>query len=152
MFKKLFAPANESSSANCALLVLRLWLGLTILLNHGWGKLSKFQSMSGSFADPLGIGHTASLSLAVFAEVVAALLLILGLFTRFGALVLSINMAVAFIKVHHLALKGDHSGELAFIYLAGFIAILLAGPGRFSLDSKVFAAKAAPAKSKPDRK
>jgi putative oxidoreductase len=60
-----FIPA----SADLGLLVLRLWLGLSLLLLHGWTKLSTFQEMSGKFPDPLGIGTKASLSLAVFGEV-----------------------------------------------------------------------------------
>jgi len=45
-------------------------------------------------------------------------------------------MGVAFLFVHKLALKGQGSGELAFIYLAGFVTLFIAGPGRFALDSK----------------
>jgi putative oxidoreductase len=43
-------------------------------------------------------------------------------------------MSVAFFLVHKMALKGPMSGEMAFIYLAGFVTVLLAGPGRFSVD------------------
>ena len=64
---------------------------------------------------------------------------LLGLLTRFGALTLVIDLAVAFIMVHKMAVgMAPHSGELAFIYLAGFAAILLAGPGKFSMDKALF--------------
>src|SRR6185369_1725135 len=125
-----FIPA----STDAGLLVLRLWLGLSLLILHGWGKLSTFQSLSGKFADPLGIGTQASLSLAVFGEVVGSLLLVLGLFARFAALSSASVMAVAFFFAHKMALKGSGSGELAFIYLAGFVTLLIAGPGRFAVD------------------
>ncbi|HWA86132.1 MAG TPA: DoxX family protein [Opitutus sp.] len=121
-------------STDLALLVLRLWLGLTILLNHGWSKLAGFSQMSAKFPDPLGVGPAASLGLAVFAEVVMAALLALGLFTRFAALVLLIELGVAFVRVHGHALGGPMSGELAFLYLAGFAAILIAGGGKFAVD------------------
>ena len=117
--------------------VLRVWLGLTLLLNHGWAKLMTFNQMVGKFPDPLGVGQTTSLSLAVFAEVVCAALLVLGLFTRFAALVLVIEIGLAFLLVHHRALSGPGSGELAFLYLAGFVALFLAGGGQFALDRKV---------------
>jgi len=42
--------------------------------------------------------------------------------------------------VHKVEFSGAHSGELAFIYLGGFISIFLAGPGRFSIDKRVFGA------------
>lgn len=138
MLSKLFGPGNDSVPTSIGLLVLRLWLGLTLLLNHGIAKLKGFDSMASGFADPLKIGHTPSLALVVFAEVVAALLLAAGLITRFAALVLMIEMGVAFFLIHQRSFSGSHSGELAFIYLAGFAALFLAGPGRVSLDKKFF--------------
>ena len=138
MFKKIFAPANDSFPTSLGLLVLRVWLGGTLLLNHGVGKLTSFSSISGGFPDPFGIGHVASFSLVVFAEVVAAGLLVLGLVTRFAALVAGINLGVAFVYAHKMSLSGGHSGELAFIYLAGFVTLFLAGGGSISLDKTVF--------------
>jgi len=123
-------------SADAGLLVLRLWLGLSLLILHGSTKLANFGAMSQKFADPLGIGTKASLSLAVFGEVVGSILLILGLFTRLGALSCMITMGIAFLFVHKLVLKGPGNGELAFIYLAGFVTIFVAGPGRFAVDAK----------------
>src|SRR5690348_4356654 len=138
MFAKIFAPGNDSFFANSGLLILRLWLGLTLLLNHGIGKLKAFDSMAPNWVDPFKIGHTASFTLVVFAEVVAASLLAAGLVTRFAALVLAINMGVAFIVAHKGSLSGGHSGELPFIYLASFVALFFAGPGRFSVDQRIF--------------
>ncbi|HEV8541234.1 MAG TPA: DoxX family protein, partial [Verrucomicrobiae bacterium] len=102
-----FLPA----SSDVALLVLRLWLGLSLLLLHGWTKLSTFQKMSGGFPDPLKIGHRNSLILAIVGEVVCPILVVLGLFTRFGALGSMINMSTAFFFVHKLKLSGPGSGE-----------------------------------------
>jgi putative oxidoreductase len=135
-------------STDAGLLVLRIWLGLSMMVLHGWGKLSTFQQMADRFPDPLGVGHRTSLALAVFGEVVCPLLLILGLFTRFAALCASITMSVAFFLVHKASLKaGPGSGELAFIYLAGFVVLFLAGAGKFALDSKGSGAR----KAKPAR-
>jgi putative oxidoreductase len=127
-------------SVDLALLALRIWLGLTMLLNHGRAKLMGFSQMADKFSDPVGFGPTTSLSLAIFAEVVCSALVAMGFLTRFAALVLVIFLAVAFILVHGRALSGANSGELAFVYLAGFFAIFLAGPGRFSIDRKLGAA------------
>jgi putative oxidoreductase len=138
MIKKIFAPGNNSDAVNFALLVLRLWIGLMMLVHHGVDKLKNFDDLAPNFPDPLGIGHSASLALAVFAEFFASLLVIFGLVTRWSALVLAIDMTVAFISVHKGALSGNHSGELAFMYLMGYVTLLLAGPGRFSVDKVVF--------------
>jgi putative oxidoreductase len=119
------------------LLALRVWLGLSIFLLHGWSKVTGFNGMSDKFLNFLGLSSQASLCLTIFAEAICSLLLVLGLFTRFAALVLAINMTVAFTMQHHGVLKGAHSGELAFVYLAGFVALFLAGGGKFSADAKM---------------
>ena len=83
-----FIPSNW----DFALLVLRIWIGGTLLLNHGWSKLANFSGMSTRFGDPLHIGHPTSLALAVFAEVICSLLLIVGFATRFAALVIIVEL------------------------------------------------------------
>jgi putative oxidoreductase len=143
MIKKIFAPGKNSASANIALLVLRLWVGLEMLLLHGADKFANFKATAPNFPDPLGIGHTASLALSVFAELFVSSLIVLGLFTRFDALVLIVNMTVAFVGVHKRALSGEHSGELAFLYLMAYVVLFLAGPGRISADKIFFGKNAA---------
>ena len=126
-----FVPA----STDVALLVLRLWLGLSLLVLHGWGKLTTFQQMADKFPDPLNVGHRTSLILALTGEVLCSILVVLGLFTRFAALGSAITMAVAFFLVHKASLKaGAGSGELAYVYLCGFVVLFIAGAGQFSLD------------------
>jgi putative oxidoreductase len=133
--KRIFSPGNDSMPTSLGLLVLRLWLGLTMFFNHGVDKLNHFSVMSSKFPDPLGMGPGPSLALVTFAETAGALLLALGLLTRFAALTLVIDLGVAFIMVHK-SVTG--MGELAFIYSAGYVALLLAGGGRFSIDQALF--------------
>ena len=103
-----------------------------MLMNHGLDKLIHFSEKAGRFADPFGIGSTASLSLAIFAEFFCAAFIILGLFTRLACIPLIITMSVALFVAH----QGDFfgKGELAGLFLAGFATLLFAGPGRVSLD------------------
>jgi putative oxidoreductase len=135
MIKKIFAPGNDSTLTSLGLLVLRLWLGLAMFFNHGLAKLTNFSDMASKFPDPLGIGQTPSLGLVVFAETAGALLLAVGLLTRFAALTLVIDLGVAFLIIHKAA---SGAGELAFIYSAGYAALLIAGGGRFSMDKALF--------------
>jgi putative oxidoreductase len=81
-----------------------------------------------------------SLNLVVFAEVLCALLLVVGLAARFALVPLVVTMAVAFFIIHGGALTGEGNGEMAFVYLAGFVALLIAGPGRYSLDHYIIRA------------
>ena len=122
------------------LLVLRVWLGLSMLLLHGWSKVEKYAGMSQGFPDPLGVGPAMSLNLVIFAEVLCAVLLVVGLATRLAAIPLVITMAVAFFAIHGGTLVGEGNGEMAFIYLAGFVALLIAGPGKFSFDHLILRA------------
>jgi len=72
---------------------------------------------------------------ATMAECIGSALLIIGLFTRPTALVLAFTMLIAFIT--HLANgdgmdKSSHAMELMFV----FIALGIAGAGKYSLDKK----------------
>ncbi len=138
MFKIIFSPSQDSALTNLGLLVMRLWLGSAMFFNHGIEKLMHFKDIAPNFPDPLGIGQPVSLALVMFAEVVGSLLLIMGLLTRFAALTLVIDLFVAFLMVHQTAMSGKNSGELAFIYLAGFVFLLITGGGMISLDMVVF--------------
>jgi putative oxidoreductase len=135
MFKRLFVPSEDSDLTSMALLVARLWFGLAMVFNHGLDKLGHFHDIVDTFPDPLGLGQEASLVLVIFAEVLAALLLTVGFMTRVAAAVLVVDMFVAFLMVHKTAMSG---GELAFLYLAGYIVVLIAGGGLFSLDTLAF--------------
>ncbi len=105
-----------------------------MLVLHGLGKWQKSSELAGTFPDPFGAGSATSLYLAIFAEVVCSALLVVGAATRLALVPLVITMAVAFFAVHGGALSGEHSGELAFIYMGGYLALLLCGPGRYSVD------------------
>ena len=112
--------------------MLRIGIGLMMALGHGWGKLSNFGEYAAQFADPYGLGATASLSLAVFAEFFCSLALALGLLTRAAVVPLIVTMLTAALIIH----ADDPWGrkELALMYLIPLVTILIAGPGKYSLD------------------
>jgi uncharacterized membrane protein YphA (DoxX/SURF4 family) len=43
-------------------------------------------------------------------------------------------MGVAFIAIHRGALTGEHSGELAYLYLVAFVVLAIMGSGRFAAE------------------
>jgi putative oxidoreductase len=124
-------------SSDAALLLLRVWYGASILLVPGMMKLKNFSSMASQFPDLLGIGAKTSLILVIFAEVFCAALLVIGLFTRVAALILAFTMGVAFWMAHGAKLSGDNNGMPAFLYLGAFVALFIAGAGKFSVDAKM---------------
>ena len=114
--------------------MLRLTIGLSMFFGHGLGKLLQYPERAGRFPDPLGLGSEASLALMVIAEALCALAVAAGIFTRLAAIPPIIGMAVAILFIH----AGDPFGEWekALLFLGGFLAIALLGPGRLSLDAK----------------
>ncbi|HRH37362.1 MAG TPA: DoxX family protein [Flavobacteriales bacterium] len=123
---------SEPISEEFGYLFLRVTAGGTMLWQHGWPKLMGFADKMDHFADPFGLGGTFSLILIVFAEVVCAALVMLGLWTRVALVPLIIGMAVIAFMV-----KGDagfSEKELALVYLFAFVALLFTGSGRFSVD------------------
>ncbi|HQV53244.1 MAG: DoxX family protein [Flavobacteriales bacterium] len=123
---------SESINEDLGMLFLRLSTGGTIFWLHGWPKLMAFSQVAENFADPFGLGSTVSLILILLAEVLCGALVVLGLWTRIATIPLIIAMAVIVFMV-----KADapfKESELAFVYLASFVALLFAGSGRYSVD------------------
>jgi putative oxidoreductase len=123
---------SEAIHEELGYLLLRITAGGTMIWQHGWPKLANFAERMDSFADPFGLGSALSLMLIVFAEVVCAGLVVLGLWTRAALIPLIIGMAVIAFMV-----KGDadfKEKELALVYLFAFVTLLFTGSGRFAID------------------
>lgn len=136
MLKKLFNPGTHSTNIDILLLITRVAVGL-FMLSHGMGKFSKLTGPEPiAFADPFGMGETTSLALTVFAEVVCSLFLLFGLATKISTLPLIITMLTAVFVVH---LHDPFSQkELGLFYLLIYLIILVAGPGRYSIDNWIY--------------
>jgi len=114
------------------LAILRIVLGF-LFLQHGTAKL-------------FGIPHIAMfdglqlfslIGLAGVLELVGGLLILVGLFTRPAAFILSGEMAFAYFMAHapHGFLPVLNQGELAVIYCFTFLYFSVAGAGAFSIDA-----------------
>jgi len=117
-------------------LILRLVLGILILL-HG---ISKMTHGVGFIVNMLQQQHLPSFVayLVYIGEVIAPILVIVGLFARLGGLIIAINMVFAFVLVHSSQLfqinnQGGWQLELQGMYLAAALAVALFGAGRYSL-------------------
>ena len=125
-------PGHPGRQRDLGLVILRVAFAASLIGAHGWGKLATLIEGGGAgFPDPFGVGGVASLALAVFAEVVCGLALLVGIGGRLPAAILSVFFVVAFFMVH----GGDPFAEreLAFVYLVAFVTLFLTGPGRYSL-------------------
>lgn len=117
-------------------LVLRLALGVLMLL-HGMSKLAN--GVDGIVGMVTGLGLPAAIAYGVYlGEVIGPLLVIVGLYTRAGALLIAGNMLFALLLAHRaelftLAPTGGWALELQAMFLFGAVAVLLLGAGRFSV-------------------
>jgi len=128
---KLLSTKYSATAFNAAMLIIRLVFGI-LLMNHGYSKLTNFAKMKTEFTNFLGMGQTATLALVVFAEFFCALFVAIGVFTRLAAIPVIVTMCVALFQAHHGNIFTD--GEHATLYLGAYLAILLLGPGKISVD------------------
>lgn len=105
------------------------------MLSHGWMKLNNILSGKLEFGDPIGLGAETSLYLAVFAEFLCSLLIIVGVFTRIALIPLITTMLVAIFAVH--ANDPFQVKELAVMYLGIYVVLMFTGPGKYALDRKL---------------
>jgi putative oxidoreductase len=132
--KKLLSTKYSENSWHTAILILRIAVGL-LMLKHGMDKLSSFTTEKNSIN--MLFGAPTDYILVIFAELFCSIFLILGLFTRFALLPLIITMTMAFFKAHNGVIFGANGGETALLYLIAYIALLLTGPGKVSIDKMI---------------
>jgi putative oxidoreductase len=141
MNKRLAAFLSTRSSYNdLGLLALRVVVGTTLCLKHGWEKAFDFHTMATNttlpFPNLFHLGTVPTLVIALASDFFCSILIVLGLGTRFAALIAFANIGVAWVMVHHFSFFGpraDH-GEIIVLFLGAMISIFLTGPGRYSLD------------------
>jgi putative oxidoreductase len=119
---------------NIGLLLLRVFAG-GLMLTHGYDKFMGYNTMVAVFPDPIGLGSSFSLQLAIFSELFCAVLLILGVLTRLSLIPLMITMLVAAFVVH--GADPFAKKELALLYLGCYASLFLTGPGEFVLSKYV---------------
>lgn len=132
---------NSGKFIHIGLLIIRIGMGIVFFF-HGlpklmggveaWRELGSAMTLMGVSFAPVFWGF-----MATFAETVGAILLILGLFHRFVAFMLAFTMIIAMLMHFDAA-------DTYFVYshtlkaLIVFIALLISGPGRYSLDYVYF--------------
>ena len=130
--KKLFTTDTKSLNSDLALLVARIAISL-LMLSHGLPKMQMlFSGDPVQFPEVFGMSAGLSLALAVFAEVVCSILILVGFGTRLATVPIIITMLVAVFSIH--AADVFAKKELAVLYLAGYVVLFVAGSGKYSVD------------------
>jgi len=98
------------------------------------GQPKQFLKITGNFLSNIGLPLEMQIPIAL-AELVAGILLIIGVLSRLSVSLLSIIILGAIFHVKGAqSLTGDGGIEFELILLASFLVIMIAGPGRISLS------------------
>ena len=127
------------TSIDAGLLFLRVSICLNLFIRHGYEKAFTFSQMEPTFMGLLNLGATNTLIIAMIGDSICSLLVVFGVATRWAALYCFCNIFVAWtVKAHfqYFGYRVDH-GELMVLYLVALIAIIITGPGRYSVDSLI---------------
>ena len=136
----LRAPAaRDSAGVDAALLILRVVLGLLVLL-HGVSKLPPPPEFLVSELSQRGLPSILAYGVYL-GEIVGPILIIVGIWTRVGALLIVANMVVAILMAHagdlfQINKQGGYELELQAMYLFTAVALALTGAGRYSVGGR----------------
>jgi putative oxidoreductase len=145
----MFELSNESRWQQWAPLPLRLMVGYGFLA-HGWAKLSRGPAGFAKLLEQIGAPMPEVTAwISVFIEILGGLAILVGAFVAVVSVPLIVMMLVAMFTVHWrygfsaintigLTADGPQFGppgyEVNLLYIAGLIALILAGAGPFSID------------------
>jgi putative oxidoreductase len=138
MIKNLLfgGTGGGSLATDVVLAILRAFTGITLAINHGWGKIQEPSKMIGAseklgFPMPFVFGWAANLT-----EFFFALLLALGFLTRPSAFLIACTMMTAGFLQH--ARDPFARREPALVFLSIALVFLVVGSGRFGIDALSF--------------
>jgi putative oxidoreductase len=140
--RRMYAWAVRAASAleSPFLLAVRLYWGWQ-LTESGWGKLHNLPKVS-EFFTSLNLPMPAQTAVFISCvEFFGGILLILGLLARLNALVLTVNMLMAYLTADREALLSffsdpdKFSAAAPYVFLIASVIILVFGPGLLSLDT-----------------
>jgi len=139
---KLFQVNQNAKTTDVALLITRLLVGITLFLASGAPKLAHLSSNLGSTDDSLHLGgfFPAAVIIATLALGICTLLVVVGLATRYAALLITLSLAGTGLLVDHVLtlnyLDPGHNShpEVVWLYFTIALALVFTGPGRYSVD------------------
>ena len=123
--------------SSLGILILRIAVG-SMLIHHGYEKLANIDNFADAFVRPLHLPFPVTLSyMAAFSEIIGSWLLITGLLTRLGGLLIAGTISVAI--YHAIVTSGFNIYllELLILYLGSSSCLILNGGGLFTFDELI---------------
>lgn len=129
-----FSTKDSSVLNDIMMLLVRIFIGIAMIFLHGLPKLENL--LSGEpikFYSFLSLSAETTLIIATIIEIVGALFIIIGLFTRASSLILMLMMIIAAFGYHYsdpFSLR-----ENSLLYLSIFTLIFAFGSRKYSIDN-----------------
>ncbi len=146
--RRIFVAETARSYGNLSRFFIRVFAGI-MFLQFGIRQVANFDFFVRCFPDLLGLGSETTLIVMITIELLFSTFLIFGFLTRLSTILPIVSMAVA--EYHIMAndlievINSLPSGEITLMYslqlgyvpmlfVGMFVFILLAGPGKISVD------------------
>ena len=140
-FENLFLKCTGYTYTNMARLFMRLFVGI-MFIQFGIRHLINFSALKYSFPDVMGMGHEGSLIVMICIELICSLFIMAGFLTRLAVIPPIVSMIIAEYHILHdlipdistYTLSSTQPGYLPMMFIGIFLYIILAGPGKISID------------------
>lgn len=137
--KYLFVYGAGHTYSNLSRLFLRLFTGI-MFMQFGIRQWIHFDAIAPTFVDIWGIGPENSLVVMIVIELVCSTMMILGFMSRisvlppFVAMIMTENFVLNNLHIEPSHLISTQPAYVPILFLGIFCFMLLAGPGKISLD------------------
>ena len=128
MEKKMTERIGEYRRMDWAVFYMGLFTG-AMMLFHNIGKIQNYNEIISSYPSPLYINPPAVFVIVRVAEALLAVLIIMGLWVRMSALVMSLGILLMF------AWDGFGAGEPEFAWLGIYVFLIVSGGGLYAFDA-----------------
>ena len=125
MEKRISDWIGQYRCMDWAVLYLRLFTGGAMLF-HNIGKIQNYNEIIGSYPSLLYINPAAVFVIVTVVEVLAAVLIIMGLWVRMSALVMALGILLLFAR--------SGFGEPEFVWLGIYVFLIVSGGGLYAFD------------------
>lgn len=138
---RLFVRFSGYTYSNLARLFMRLFVGI-MFMQFGIRHLVNYNEMVSTFPSVLGMSSEACLIIMIVIELVCSLLIMVGFLTRLSTIPPILSMMAAEYYILHdmlphisaYGLDSTQPGYLPVMFIGIYLFLLLAGPGKISLD------------------
>ena len=132
MEKKITDWIGQYRCMDWAVLYMRLFAG-AMMLFHNIGKIQTYNEIIDSYPTVLNIGPAVVFAVVSVAEVLLAVLIIMGLWVRKAAFVMALGILLMFVR------GGFGAGEPEFVWLGIYVFLIVSGGGFYGFDTALAA-------------